>query len=134
MRKILLDTNGYTHLTEGNRTILSEIARAHTVHISSIVIGELYAGFKGGTKEQKNKEVFYQFLQGSTIKIVPVATETAEIYADIKHRLKKSGTPIPTNDIWIAAQALETGSVLITYDTHFSKIPGLRLWDGFTKN
>ncbi len=132
MRKILLDTNGYSHYQKGdNERILEEIAHADIIYLSTVIMGELYAGFKNGTKERYNKEFLQRFLHKSATKILSISSETAEIYADITHRLKKSGVPIPTNDIWIAAQTLETGSVLITYDKHFSKIPGLRLWDGF---
>jgi tRNA(fMet)-specific endonuclease VapC len=54
--------------------------------------------------------------------------ETAEIFGEIKDRLRRAGAPIPVNDLWLAAQAVETGSVLVTYDKHFSQVPGLRLW------
>ncbi|MBT6145371.1 MAG: hypothetical protein HOH74_08080 [Gemmatimonadetes bacterium] len=55
--------------------------------------------------------------------------ESAEIFGQVKDALKRAGTPIPMNDVWISAQAIETGSVVVTYDGHFSKVPGLRLWD-----
>ena len=58
-----------------------------------------------------------------------VSQETAEIYSDIKMALKKKGTPIPLNDVWIAAHTVETGAKLITYDSHFLKVPGLRVWE-----
>jgi tRNA(fMet)-specific endonuclease VapC len=55
--------------------------------------------------------------------------ETAEVFGQVKSSLRKSGTPLPINDVWIAAHALETGSVVVTYDVHFKSIPGLRLWE-----
>ena len=55
--------------------------------------------------------------------------ETSEIFGQIKHTLKMVGTPMPINDVWIASHVFETGSLLISYDAHFSKVHGLRLWD-----
>jgi tRNA(fMet)-specific endonuclease VapC len=68
-------------------------------------------------------------LVGLTPKTGNVTKETADVFGQVKDALKRAGAPIPMNDVWIAAQAIETGSVLITYDRHFSKVPGLRLWD-----
>ena len=51
-----------------------------------------------------------------------------DIFGWLKYQLKLAGTPIPINDVWIAAHAIETGSMLITFDSHFDRIPGLRLW------
>lgn len=56
-----------------------------------------------------------------------VSLETADIFAIIKHTFKKWSNPVPLNEVWIAAHAVETGSVLVTYDHHCKKIPGLRL-------
>ena len=65
----------------------------------------------------------------STVSVLDASKETAEIFGLIKDSLKRTGHPIPVNDVWIGAHALETGSVLLTYDRHFAVIPGLRLWD-----
>lgn len=70
-----------------------------------------------------------KILVGLTPKTGNVTKETADVFGQVKDALKRAGAPIPMNDVWIAAQAIETGSVLITYDRHFSKVPGLRLWD-----
>ena len=74
-----------------------------------------------------NKEIIRRFLEKSTVTIVDATHETAEVYAQVKDGLRKSGRPIPTNDVWIAAQVLEAGAVLVTYDSHFRAIPGLRI-------
>lgn len=70
-----------------------------------------------------------RFLDKSTVQILTATNETSEVFGIIKSELKKQGKPIPINDVWVAAHALETGSVLITYDKHFSHVPGIRLWD-----
>ena len=70
-------------------------------------------------------------LAGSQDVLDMIATaETADVFGMVKSRLKAAGTPLPINDVWIAAHAIETGSIVVTFDRHFSKVPGLRLWDG----
>jgi tRNA(fMet)-specific endonuclease VapC len=129
MKKILLDTNVYSRFLAGNEQVLNIISKADIVYMSLIVLGELYSGFKGGSKEAWNKELLQKFLDKPTVSILDATIETSEIFAEIKNTLKTSGNPIPINDIWIAAHSIETGSVLITFDLHFKKILGLRLWD-----
>jgi tRNA(fMet)-specific endonuclease VapC len=129
MKKILLDTSAYSRLRCGSEGVLDALSRADLVYLSVFVLGELYAGFKAGSKEAANRELLERFLSRPTVRILPATRETAEVFAEIKHSLKRAGTPVPLNDIWIAAHALETGSVLATFDAHFTQIAGLRLWD-----
>jgi tRNA(fMet)-specific endonuclease VapC len=110
---------------------LDVISVAETVYMSIFVLGELHAGFRGGKKEKENKDILQKFLFKHTVKILHATAETAEVFGTIKFNLKKAGNPLPINDVWIAAHGIETGSVLITYDEHFKKVAGLRLWDGF---
>ena len=129
MKKILLDTNAYTSLLTGDEKILDIISGVETVYMSIFVLGELYAGFSGGSKEVENRKVLNRFLMKPAVKILNATSETAEVFGLVKSSLKIAGTPIPINDAWIAAHGLETGSIIVTYDTHFNKVPGLRLWD-----
>jgi tRNA(fMet)-specific endonuclease VapC len=101
--------------------------------MSIFVLGELYAGFKGGNKEQENTRLLKRFIQKPTVEILEATEETSKIFGQIKNDLKKAGTPLPINDVWIAAHTLESGSTLITYDIHFLEIPGLRLWEHLNK-
>ena len=130
MKKILVDTNAYTRLLTGQEDVLDVIGSAETVYMSIFVFGELYAGFAGGTKERGNKDTLNRFLLKPSVKILNATSETAEVFGMVKQDLKRAGTPLPINDVWIAAHALETGSTLITYDSHFKNIAGLRRWDG----
>lgn len=130
MTKILLDTNAYTHFIAGSDAVLEVLAEAEIVYMSIFVLGELYAGFRGGRKEADNKKILNGFLSKPTVKILNATVETARVFGRVKEGLKSSGNPIPTNDVWIAAHTLETGSTLITFDRHFQKIAGLMLWDG----
>jgi tRNA(fMet)-specific endonuclease VapC len=130
MKKILLDTNAYSAFMVGDESVLSALGSADTAYLSIFVIGELLTGFKGGQKERSNRLIFEQFKAKPTVKILNATEDTAEIFASIKTALKKAGTPIPINDIWIASHALETGAQLISFDEHFKAIPGLRIFDG----
>lgn len=125
--KILLDTSAYTSLLAGNRAVLEILGAADTVYMSVLVLGELYAGFRGGRKERENRDRLEAFLTRPTVKILHATRETAELFGAVKDTLRRAGTPIPTNDVWIAAQAIETGSRLLSTDAHFRRVPGLYL-------
>jgi len=129
MRKVLIDTSAYSRLLRGSEEVLNALGGADIVHMSVFVLAELYAGFKGGSKEARNKDLLDRFLRRPTVRTVPATRETAEVFAGIKHALRKAGTPLPINDVWVAAHAVETGSVLVTFDAHFKQIGGLRLWN-----
>jgi tRNA(fMet)-specific endonuclease VapC len=108
---------------------LDVVASAEVVLMSIFVLGELYAGFLGGVKNRENLVILNRFLEKPSVKIFNATSETAEIFGAIKNTLKQAGTPLPINDVWIAAHGIESGSVIITYDAHFRLIPGIRLWD-----
>ncbi len=129
MKKIVLDTNAYTRLLTGEVDVLDAISMAETVYMSVFVLGELYAGFAGGSRERENKDTLRRFLLKPAVKILNATSETAEVFGLVKSTLKQAGTPLPINDAWIAAHAIETGSVVITYDAHFKRVSGLRTWD-----
>ena len=129
MKKIILDSNAYTRLLAGDENVLDVVASADTVFMSIFVLGELHAGFLGGKKERENRDSLKKFLLKPSVKILNATSETAEVFGSIKNSLILAGTPLPINDVWIAAHGVETGSVIITYDTHFKQVPGLRLWD-----
>ena len=129
MKKILLDTNAYTRYLAGDEEVLTALANAETVYMSVFVLGELCAGFRGGNREVQNKQLLERFLIKPDVEVLNATEVTAEIYGEIKDSLKNAGTPLPINDVWIASHARETGSVIISYDGHFKKVPGLRIWD-----
>ncbi len=129
MRKLLLDTNAYSNFLRGDHGVLDIISKADKVYMSIFVLGELLAGFKGGSKEKRNIETLNNFLSKPTVEIVNATIETSDYFATVKNMLKNNATPIPINDVWIAAHTLETGSVLVTFDEHFSYVSGLRIAD-----
>ena len=128
MKNILLDTNCYAAYLSGDSRVLDVLAVADKVWMSAVVLGELYTGFKGGSRTSENYSQLRTFLEKPTVHILDVSQETAEIFGEMKFQLKQAGTPIPINDIWIGAHAMETGSVLVSYDKHYLKIAGLRHW------
>lgn len=127
MRPIFIDTNAYVAFKRGDESILEIIQYAETLAISPIVLGELLSGFECGNKTKKNREELQQFLQSSRIRFFPISGDTANFYSQIYSSLKAKGKPIPSNDLWIAAQVLENGSVLCSHDRHFKAIEGLIL-------
>lgn len=129
MNKILLDTNCYTTFLAGDHKVLQALTEAQTTFMSIFVLGELYAGFKGGTREKENRDILGKFLKKPSVNTLNASIETAQLFGIIKDILKQAGRPMPINDVWIAAHALESGAVLVTYDKHFQNIPGLRLWE-----
>ena len=90
-----------------------------------IVLAEMMAGFHGGTQQYRNEALLRRFLTKPTVAVLLPDRETAEQYARLFVQLKRAGTPIPENDLWIAALALEHDLVLITRDRHFACIPQL---------
>lgn len=129
MKKVLLDTNVYTRFLAGEPLIIDELAAPDVIFFSVIVMGELFAGFKHGSKEKENRKNLETFLAKPIVEVVNISQETAEIYGQLFATLYKAGTPIPTNDMWVAAQAIETGAKLLSFDSHFSKVPGIRIWN-----
>jgi len=125
MRPVLLDTNAYTAFKLGEQSLIDIIRYAETIGMSPVVLGELLGGFNCGTKAKRNREELQHFLSSSRIRIYPLTNDTANFYSQVYAALRSKGNPIPTNDIWIAAQALEHGCVLCTYDKHFKVIDGL---------
>jgi len=100
----------------------------HSVYMPVFVLGELCAGFKNGSKERENLTRLRSFLSKNTVQVLHATMETAELFGEIKNRLRSAGTPIPINDVWIASQTFQTGAFLITYDRHFLQVPGLLVW------
>ncbi len=126
MRAVLLDTNAYTAFMLGAGEVVEVVAHAEKLFLTSIVLGELLGGFAAGTREPKNRSELARFLDSPRVEVLPVTAHTADSYALITVGLRRKGQPIPTNDLWIAASALEHGAALLTRDAHFAQIDGLR--------
>ena len=125
MKKILLDTNGYVAFKRGNEEALHIVQKTSVIGFSVIVLGELLAGFSSGSKESTNRQELKAFLDSPRVILLTTSDATSEFYAKVFSGLKQKGKPIPTNDLWIAATALEHGHAIFTYDRHFKEIDGL---------
>ena len=90
--------------------------------VPAVTLGELRFGFLGGAHRTRNETELSEFLAASPVEVVPVDDAVARCYAEIVADLKRAGTPIPTNDAWIAACAAHTGSTVLTSDGHFEQI------------
>ena len=121
--KVLLDTSAYSALQRGHQPILDVMRRSETVAVSAVVLGELYSGFRAGNRWAENTAQLAQFLSKPSVRILDVTEETALRYAEVDVYLRKKGRPLPRNDVWIAAVALEHGLQLVTLDAHFREIP-----------
>ena len=126
MRPILLDTNAYTAFMLGAAEVIEVIAHADKLFLTPIVLGELLGGFAAGTREPKNRAELARFLDSPRVEVLGLTAQTADSYALVHAGLRRKGHPIPTNDLWIAASALEHGAALLTRDAHFAHIDGLR--------
>jgi tRNA(fMet)-specific endonuclease VapC len=123
--KVLLDTSAYSELKRGHPGVASIVRRSSWIFFSPVVAGELLHGFRRGSRHEENALALRSFLGNPYVSLVPVTLVTAERFALIAFLLRSKGTPIPTNDIWIAAQALETGADLVSFDDHFRHVDGL---------
>ena len=125
--KLCLDTNAYSRLMQKHSGVSQMIEQAEYVYVSSIVLGELYAGFRMGSRYEQNCYELEEFLSLPGIEIIDIDKSIAHRYGILIKQLKKAGTPIPVNDIWIAATALDTGSLVVSYDSHFDMVQGIVL-------
>jgi tRNA(fMet)-specific endonuclease VapC len=125
--RILIDTNCYSAIDGGELETIRRIESAHEVWLPFIVLGELYAGFELGTQKEKNEQQLQSFLSRPAIGVLYADCDTTSIYGRVFQSLRRRGTPIPTNDIWIAALALQHNLLLMTADKHFLFVPDLQI-------
>ena len=125
--KILLDSSAYSHLKRGDRRIAEIVRGSEEILFSTIVIGELLYGFRNGSRLERNLQELQALLSSPYVTVMTVGFTTADRYAQIAASLRAKGRPIPANDIWIAAHALEAGADLVSCDRHFEQVDGLAL-------
>jgi tRNA(fMet)-specific endonuclease VapC len=123
--RVALDTNRLTDLFQGDARLADHLGTSEEVCIPLSVLGEIKAGFYGGIEQRRNEILLNKLLTKSTVRVLLPTRETSEVYARLFVQLKRAGTPVPDNDLWIAALALEHDLILITRDRHFQRIPQL---------
>jgi predicted nucleic acid-binding protein len=107
----------------GDSAAVNALRAADEIYLNPIVLGEMLAGFLGGSRRQKNRTELTRFLESPRVSLIDIDEETAERYALIFISLRTAGTPVPTNDLWIAAPAMQYGLRILTRDEHFQRIP-----------
>jgi tRNA(fMet)-specific endonuclease VapC len=127
MKTVALDTNAYSGFKRGFVEVVDQLARAERILIPVPVLAELRIGFRGGNNEARNLDELEQFRSSPRVEICSLTEQTAILYAEIFGTLQRKGTPIPLNNVWIAASAMEQGAILLSADTHFTRIDGLLL-------
>jgi len=123
VKRILLDTSAYSAFFKGHEEIKEALQTADEIVLNPIVMGELRSGFLKGEQRKKNERELSDFLSSLRVRMVALDEDSAERYAVIINSLWKAGTPIPTNDIWIAASAMQHGLSVVTTDPHYLKVP-----------
>ena len=122
MTRICLDTSAYSQFKRGSRDVVGAVTRARGVLVPAVVLGELRTGFLLGKRADENEAELREFLAHPVVRVLEVDDEAASRYAEIVVDLRRAGTPVPTNDVWIAALAAREGATVVTYDAHFAAI------------
>lgn len=121
--RIALDTNRYVDLCRGNVETVTLLEEAESVVLPFVVLGELRAGFLHGPRHADNERTLRRFLMKAGVQVLFADDQTTQHYANVYRQLRKQGTPIPTNDMWIAAVVLQHNLVLHGRDKHFDRLP-----------
>lgn len=121
--RVLVDTSAYAAFMRGHPGVKLGLQQAEEIYLTPIVLGELLAGFRRGRHRKKNERELGTFLGSPRVSAAPVDEETARRYAAIVDTLRTAGTPIPTNDLWIAATAMQHGLRILTTDSHYQRVP-----------
>ena len=122
MTRVMLDTSAYSAFMRGHSEIRLALQWADEIYLNPIVLGELLAGFMRGKYRRRNDRELRTFLSSPRVSLVGMDDDTAQRYAGILDSLWRAGTPIPTNDIWIAASAMQHGLHVLTTDAHYQKV------------
>ena len=127
MKRIIIDTNFYAAFKRNNTEAVNLLKQVEYIGINVVILGELFAGFRCGNKERQNRIELDQFLDSPRVYILMLDDGTSDFYAQVFSELRQKGRPIPSNDLWLAASALQHGLALASHDEHFSNISGLLL-------
>jgi predicted nucleic acid-binding protein len=123
--RLVLDTSAYSHLRRGDGRVVDTVAAADAVLVPVTVLGELEGGSLLGRRAQENRALLDEFLDEIFVAVLPTTLAVARRYGEIFAGLRRRGTPIPVNDIWIAAATLDCGGHLLTFDRDFAAVEHL---------
>lgn len=123
--RILIDSNRFIDFCAGDPAAVDAFEQAALLVVPFIVLAEIRVGAQSIKRGDAQARVLGELLQQPGVRVAHSTDATAHHYAALYARLKKAGTPIPTNDIWIAALAIEHSLVLYTRDAHFDRLPAI---------
>ena len=121
--RIAIDTNRYVDFAKGLPEVVDRLRRADEILVPFVVLGELRAGFVGSARTGENEANLVRFLDSPRVDVLFADEETTHHYARLFHQLRRQGTPIPTNDLWIAALVVQHHLSLFARDAHFDHLP-----------
>jgi tRNA(fMet)-specific endonuclease VapC len=127
MSLVLLDTSAYTAAKKNHPDVTRTLEEAESILMTPTVIGEVLSGFRKGDYYERNERDLETFLSTAGVKLIPIDKTTAERYALIHDYLRRAGTPVSPNDIWIAASAMQHGATLLTADSDYQRIPQIHI-------
>lgn len=127
--RLALDTNAYRAAADGRPKVVEILRRADIIHVPFIVLGELRGGFAAGTQGKRNEAKLTEFLTSPRVRVLLADEQTTHHFGALFAQLRKQGTPIPTNDLWIAALAIQHDLPLLSADRHFSHLPQVLMLD-----
>lgn len=122
MSAYCLDTSAYSNFRRGHDELVALMDRADWIGIPTVTMGELRSGFLLGDQRERNEAELDEFLTHPVVTALEVDAEASRHYAGIVADLRRAGTPLPTNDVWIAATAVRHGAAVLTCDQHFERI------------
>ena len=123
--RVAIDTNAYVGFLRGERELVEAIGRAEKIFLPFVVLAELMAGFLGGSRSERNERSLIRFLNAPRVEPLFADEQTTHHYARLYLQLRKQGTPIPTNDLWLAALVSQHDLMLLARDRHFDHLPQL---------
>lgn len=123
--RLVLDTSAYSHVRRGHAGVLDALSRAERVLVPITVLGELEAAFEMGGRARENRRTLDDFLAEPFVDLLDTTSSIARHYGRVFSTLKREGTPLPTNDIWIAAATIDCGGTLLTFDRDFDRVAGM---------
>jgi predicted nucleic acid-binding protein len=127
MKRIIIDTNFYAAFKRNETEAVNLLKRVEYIGVNSVILGELLAGFRCGNRERENLIELDRFLDSARVGTISLDDETSEFYVQVFSELRQKSRPIPSNDLWLAASALQHGLALATYDDHFRHISSILL-------
>ena len=123
MSRYCLDTSAYSQMKRGESRVVELVDRAEWIGMPCVVLGELHAGFRSASRRKQNETELEDFLAQPSVEELPVDGEVARVFGDLVAELRRRGTPLPSNDIWIAATCARAGATLLSFDSHFRTFP-----------